>query len=791
MKHRLKELQLNRFRGASGDSPTTIPFDASKKVVLIFGENGTGKSTVVDAIDAVVNRSAGSLRNRSLKKSREGYLTSLGAENEDTRIGLATAAGRFEATLQSGKVQVEADPQDAELPTVHILRRSDLLKLIEVTPKERFDEVRKFIDVGPIETCEQHLRDLVRAVTKEQSATEGKRDTAHKTLRDSFADERQPDEAHDDAVEWATERTRKNVAALQRRETALADLGKASEALERARGVWEQATRQATLAEAKATEAARALASAAQADGAQQALLGLLTEAQSYFAATATEPADTCPLCEQDDERARLAERTRQRLAALATVRTLVQADRTAKRAKDTTGRARLASAQGLRSALAAAETRLGALLPEDQKALGLPTRQLAASPPPKPRQTAEEERTEPAQPELDRIQALLALHPSAREEERALRAEIEHHNNLQSQLAHYRILYKKAESLAQLRRRAERALGLVVERRKAFLLQILDAVKDEVNALYQAIHPGEQSWLDHLKIERRASLDQRVHFQGHTVEPQGYFSESHLDTFGFCLWLALAKRQSDGTDVLVLDDVFTSVDAPHRRKIIALLWQQTEHFSQVILATHRRTWQNEFVKLTDDVCLLVLRQWNLGQGVRADEGKSFVDELRHIAETYPLDRQGIASKAGVLLEMLLDDASILFACRMARQAKPAYGIGELVSGTTKVFRKAKVRRFVPVSAGGAPEWGETDLKETFEEVIENRVIRNQVGAHANADGLEYTDAEVQAVAEGILKLAGLLYCPRCGHMPSNKHGDHWRCRCKKNPTELRPLRAP
>ncbi len=56
---KLKSLTLKHFRGAT--QPLAIPFDEDKKLTMVFGENGTGKSTIVDAFSFLCEQSSGSL----------------------------------------------------------------------------------------------------------------------------------------------------------------------------------------------------------------------------------------------------------------------------------------------------------------------------------------------------------------------------------------------------------------------------------------------------------------------------------------------------------------------------------------------------------------------------------------------------------------------------------------------------------------------------------------------------------------------------------------------------------
>jgi recombinational DNA repair ATPase RecF len=86
----LKRLELTAFRGAS--RPLTLDFDPSKPVIVLFGENGTGKTTVTDALDAVGNCSPGSIKDRSSTNVKE-HLPTLGKTHADVEVRLEDTAG--------------------------------------------------------------------------------------------------------------------------------------------------------------------------------------------------------------------------------------------------------------------------------------------------------------------------------------------------------------------------------------------------------------------------------------------------------------------------------------------------------------------------------------------------------------------------------------------------------------------------------------------------------------------------------------------------------------------------
>lgn len=64
---RVDRLVVENYRGAS--TRLQLDFETSKPVALIFGENGTGKTTIADALDALGNSSKGSLEEKSSTRS--------------------------------------------------------------------------------------------------------------------------------------------------------------------------------------------------------------------------------------------------------------------------------------------------------------------------------------------------------------------------------------------------------------------------------------------------------------------------------------------------------------------------------------------------------------------------------------------------------------------------------------------------------------------------------------------------------------------------------------------------
>ena len=116
---RLTELQLTYFRGATNKA--VISFDNQKPLVVVFGENGTGKSTIVDALDLIANGKVGSLDDRSSAKM--SHAPAIGRKATEVNVTLMRGPQKWVGTLKGIKPQVA--PLD-ERPAIDVQPDADI-----------------------------------------------------------------------------------------------------------------------------------------------------------------------------------------------------------------------------------------------------------------------------------------------------------------------------------------------------------------------------------------------------------------------------------------------------------------------------------------------------------------------------------------------------------------------------------------------------------------------------------------------------------------------------------------
>ena len=774
MKAKVSKLSLFGFRGAT--QPVEINFDTSKPVTLVFGENGTGKSTIADALDFVCNRHFGSLEDRSMAAQPKSHVTSLGQDPKKLKVMLAASVGNFTGTLsKDGPVITPA----SGCPDARILRRSNILKLLDAQPKQRFEELKAFIAVPGIENSENALRVAEKNVNDSYNEATRAYTQANDELEKLWIAENKPGKS---ALEWAAAEAAKDLSVL---ETAVTSIGQISTGFQNAE------TSLGSLDRAEA-ELATARAAHTSAEGEQKkieakqsqrnvALLGLLQDAKKYVGGH-KDPA-LCPVCEQGVKPDDLLTRLDARIGEMNELSASATAVTTAKRGVE--GKESVA-AQARKEFCQCAKT-LGKLLKAsslkevtDLQIVWANYEDLLAH-----EQSSEalEAKARELWPAMLSCKQPLATRKLADQKSINQRNAVKGHHDTHTEKL------KTAASFAALSQKLSKALGIVSQQRKAYVEGVLLAISGEVEILYTKLHPGEGigKIRFYLKPNAIGSLEFDAQFQtAPEIPPQAYYSESHLDTLGICVFLALAKHFMTDNTIVVLDDVVTSVDGPHLDRFMQLLHDEATNFNQVIVTTHYRPWKDRYRTARGPAAktqVIELRLWSL----QSDEAVTAIKELRACLTAPKMDRQAVASKAGIQLESTLDFLTFHYGCKMPRQDDPNYTLGALAMGIDSKLGKL-LKTLSPGTAG--QQKIETMLKTLIDELTNKAWIRNKAGCHFNNLGSEITDAEIKEFGTKVLALADALICPDCEAFPTSKpSGSFWQCGCGK--VELHPLIQP
>lgn len=764
----LKSLTIKHLRGSV--EPFTLEFEKGKKLTIIYGENGAGKSTICDALEFLGQGKVGSIEGRGLKKS-PSYWASLGRSSEDIFVGLEMADRSCHAQMNKSKVVV--DPPDSR-PKIEVLRRSQILGLIEASPSERYKAIARFIDVSGIEESEQTLGKLVKDLKKDSERAIALTNESRSAIEAHYQASKVQSK---DVLAWVKAEVARDFGSLGQ-ETKISERLKTrySALAPRIESV-KQAFSEEQIAEqelATAQEQFDAIAARASQESAE--LLALWKTAQRFFHDHSSVSA--CPLCESTDNADGLASRIEQKIGQLSQLN----------QAAERRGRSQ--------TKLLQAQQKFQLTKEEIKSAVD--RFQMVAIDEALPRDTPLP--TEPLPREVAKLSEWLGSTkslPDKWEEMKVLRQEKKQlAAALKQLLKNYEENVQQHQALATLIPKLEQALQISEEERKAFTDELLTQIADEVGRLYEKIHPGEGKDKISLELDpkRRASLEISSDFCGEcNVPPQAYFSESHLDTLGLCVFLALSGLDSPEDTILVLDDVLASVDEPHVDRLMHLLHDETHRFRHCLITTHYRPWKYKlrWGWLKDKQCHFVeLTNWSEIKGLTLIRSIPEVERLRDLLSCEQPDVQGICSKSGVILEAVLDFLTRLYECKVPRRPDERYTLGDLLPALDKKLKKAlRVERLDGEDADGNPTYTSRDLQSLIDEIHRIAQVRNVCGAHFNTMSFDLLEGEALNFGRAVMELADILIDPDNGWPKSDKSGSYWAT--SGDTRRLHPLKRP
>ena len=336
---------------------------------------------------------------------------------------------------------------------------------------------------------------------------------------------------------------------------------------------------------------------------------------------------------------------------------------------------------------------------------------------------------------------------------------------------------YKKGEIL----------LNTFLESRNSILNNLFAEIKDRFVELYRQLHGFDEMEFNALLVSEGAGVDFKVDFHGRGVNPpHALHSEGHQDSMGICLYLALAERLTQGfIDLIILDDVMMSVDAPHRREICNLL---ANFFKgrQFFITTHDQTWarqlQSEGVITSKN--RIEFSNWTIENG----PSMNILGDIWEVIEN-DLDRNDIPSAAAKLRRGSEEYFSQVCASLQAPvrfKFNGQYELGDLLSGAMSEYKsQLKHAKTAANSWGNSEEvYRLTEIEDfskiVFEKINSERWVVNPA-VHFN-EGADFTLEDFKPVVETFQDLFSIFQCNKCGtfiHLVINgPRAEAVKCNC-------------
>ncbi|WP_428305459.1 AAA family ATPase [Lacipirellula sp.] len=281
-----------------------------------------------------------------------------------------------------------------------------------------------------------------------------------------------------------------------------------------------------------------------------------------------------------------------------------------------------------------------------------------------------------------------------------------------------------------------------------------LDVMSSDIGKFYSAMHPSENTEGVHLSIVGDEGVEFHYTFHGEKVHPpMKYLSESHLNSLGIALFLASVKLFNKTSKFFVLDDIVSSFDIGHRRRLLRLLQDEFSDW-QIILLTHEYLWF-EIIRreMAPHGWLLKEVTWDAPNGSMLDETHATFREL--VEKKRKLPGVDIENDLRKLLENVLKELCQQLGVKVAyrpNEVNDKRMPGELLPELKSTLDKRKC----------------TQLKShaIFPKLEGSAFIAN-FGSHDNLEKLSSEDLDL--VLADIDELHGLFRCNGCNTTASEQ----------------------
>ena len=170
--------------------------------------------------------------------------------------------------------------------------------------------------------------------------------------------------------------------------------------------------------------------------------------------------------------------------------------------------------------------------------------------------------------------------------------------NNALLELSKIKDLEVQISNLDSKRLVAEKALNTFTKSKEEFITGIINEIKEDIKVFYDYIHKDDAITSPDIKLTGVNHLEVFLDSFGKSVDPRSFASEGHLDSLGLCIFLAFNKKFSK-IPLIILDDVIATVDMGHKEKIARLLIEELDDY-QIFITTHSKLWAEQLKRLTN-----------------------------------------------------------------------------------------------------------------------------------------------------------------------------------------------
>ena len=302
----------------------------------------------------------------------------------------------------------------------------------------------------------------------------------------------------------------------------------------------------------------------------------------------------------------------------------------------------------------------------------------------------------------------------------------------------------------------AEKVYTTFSDTKKSKIQNIYNIIQGDIQKFYSMLHPNEPHGNIELTVAlgRRASTEIKIESFGRKEDPRALTSEGHLDSLGLCIFLAFVKKFNDGCSLVILDDIVTTIDASHRNRIAELLLKEFRDY-QFIITTHDGIWYKQLINsqralnVQGKFVNMEIIGWDVNNGPRISPYRPQWNKIQDKLANN--DKTGAGNECRIYLEWLLKEICEQLEIPIPFKRSGKYTVAELFNPAEKRI-KDKLK--------------DSDLKRDilnkFQE-LRATVFMGNLLSHDNPEIINLSIEEVKAFCDAVHTLHEAFLCPKCG----------------------------
>lgn len=298
----------------------------------------------------------------------------------------------------------------------------------------------------------------------------------------------------------------------------------------------------------------------------------------------------------------------------------------------------------------------------------------------------------------------------------------------------------------------ANKIYNVFSDTKKSKIQEIYDEIRSDIQAFYSILNPGEPCTNIVLTVDfgRRASTKLEIDAFGRIGEdPRAFVSEGHLDSLGLCIFLAFVRKFNEGCSLVVLDDVVTTIDAKHRERICRLLTEKFED-KQLIITTHDELWFEQLSSFLGGNCKkMSIVGWDV------NTGPLFIDYKPRwgaVQEKLANGDKSAGADGRIYLEWLLK--------RICENTNAPVPVKYWEEGTVGALLSHAKKRIETLAKDDSFK---DKVTVAFTEIERTKILAN-ILSHDNPLAGEVSIEEVRYFCNCVHQLHEIFLCPNCSH---------------------------